>query len=63
MDPPAIPMSVDLSTTYGALLLGNILAIGFWFLQIFQTYVELLDFMWSSRALLTRYHTQGLLLP
>jgi hypothetical protein len=38
--PPAmLPISIDLTTTYGGLLGGNVLAIGFWFLQIFQTYV------------------------
>jgi hypothetical protein len=40
MDPAAALPSVDLTTTYGCVLVGNVLAIGFWFLQIFQTYVN-----------------------
>jgi hypothetical protein len=59
MDPSGIiPMSVDISSTYGALVLGNMLAIGFWFLQCFQTYV---DYAFGIIHSFTKHCTQGLL--
>jgi hypothetical protein len=62
MDPSStVPVSVDLTTTYGGLFLGNVLAIGFWFLQCFQTYVDALDIMQYSRSLLMTHHAQRLL--